>query len=70
MRALESFSSIFGHEYFYRHALATSPSPRRGIEHYIQYYNHVRRCSKTRYLAPVVSEHLAAGEARSGLCVY
>jgi hypothetical protein len=29
---------------------ATSPSPRRGIERYIQYYNHVRRCSKTRYL--------------------
>jgi putative transposase len=64
MRALESYSSIFGHEYFYRHASRNLAELRRGIEQYIQYYNHVRRCSKTRYLAPVTFEHLVAEEAR------
>ena len=60
----ESFWSIFKHEFFYRHAFGDLAELRRGIQSYIQFYNHQRSCSKIGYLAPVVFEHLVAEEAR------
>jgi putative transposase len=49
----ESFWSIFKHEYFYRHAFSTMEELRVGINAYINFYNHQRRCTKAGGVSPI-----------------
>ena len=50
------FLSIFKHEYFYRHAFATTAELCAEIEGYMAFYNEARRYSKIGNLSPATFE--------------
>jgi putative transposase len=52
----ESFWSIFKHEYFYRHTFVNIDDLRAGVNTYIRFYNHTRRCAKAGNISPVRCE--------------
>lgn len=51
--SIESFWSIFKHEYFYRHVFANMSELGVGVEHYIDFHNHDRRYSTIGNVSPV-----------------
>jgi len=55
-RCLQSFWSIFTHEYFFSHAFANLEELEAGANHYIGFYNGTRRQAKNGYLSPVEFE--------------
>jgi transposase InsO family protein len=58
----ESFWSIFKHEYFYRHVFTTIDELRVGVEDYLNFYNHQRRCAKAGDVSPIRHELSLARE--------
>ncbi len=54
--SIESFWSIFKHEYFYRHVFSNMQELRSGVEDYIHFYNHDRRYSTIGNVSPVSYE--------------
>jgi putative transposase len=58
----ESFWSIFKHEYFYRRVFATMDELRAGVNDYLTFYSHQRRCAKASGVSPIHYELSLARE--------
>jgi transposase InsO family protein len=58
----EIFWLIFKHEYSYRHTFTTIDELRAGIEDYLTFYYHQRRCAKAGGVSPIRYELSLARE--------